>query len=91
MEVALQQKPDKIHCHAQQYVSILVIMEVALQQLEQARQNAINRGFNPCYNGSCIATQFLDLRERVCASFNPCYNGSCIATSNQALLLLYIG
>ena len=53
MEVALQ--PCVIY-RSSLYVSILVIMEVVLQRNIYHIFRHLSSCFNPCYNGSCIAT-----------------------------------
>ena len=49
------------------FVSILVLMEVALQQIVSIFNDEMAHSFNPCFNGSCSATEkddFEDLYKR---------------------------
>ena len=39
------------------FVSILVLMEVPLQQLIDCSEFVLEKGFNPCFNGSPSATR----------------------------------
>jgi len=66
-------------------VSILVFLEVPLQQRQSSSFQSLLYSFNPCFSGSSTATISLQLQLSVCQmSFNPCFSGSSTAT---ALLL----
>ncbi len=62
-------------------VSILVVMDLALQRLKESFEAWKTEGFNPCCNGFSVATP--SLRIPAVASpqgFNPCCNGFSVAT-----------
>ncbi len=69
-------------------VAILVIMEDVFLPNEKYRISSYGKICrNPCYNGRCISTSFLqEQKEHLKCSRNPCYNGRCISTRNFGLL-----
>ena len=59
-------------------VSILVLMDLALELSYYNSYNVAITSFNPCFNGSCsrispTAPSGFDEKK----GFNPCFNGSC--------------
>ena len=65
-------------------VSILVLMDVVLQQMSYLRKLKRSESFNPCFNGCCSSTLCWSRTRSSIAGFNPCFNGCCSST------LLYI-
>ena|GEM_PF-4294330 len=59
-------------------VSILVLMDLALELYFACIVCIVHGGFNPCFNGSCSRIKFSKAKKQDCyQSFNPCFNGSC--------------
>ena len=57
-------------------ISILVLMEVILQDKISVRQTLKTSGFNPCFNGSHSSRKRVSRLLTMTRSFNPCFNGS---------------
>ena len=56
-------------------VSILVIMELALEEVSKDGKEIYYRGFNPCYYGIGFRSYTFDFVEMTGTGFNPCYYG----------------
>ena len=56
-------------------VSILVILELALEANHNLRSNSVTLGFNPCYSGIGFRRICKSNLTIVSQGFNPCYSG----------------
>ena len=56
-------------------VSILVIMEFALEDLSHVKNLLKRRGFNPCYYGIRFRSPVEQIYREDGFGFNPCYYG----------------
>ena len=61
-------------------VSILVLMDFALRHAYEHGRDIVDRCFNPCFDGFCIATSRFWSDKYDLGGFNPCFDGFCIAT-----------
>ena len=65
-------------------VSILVLVDLALESDLNKLAEDLGGGFNPCFSGSCIG--ILKIRLIILDSlrgFNPCFSGSCIGICRE--------
>ena len=58
-------------------VSILVLMDLALECFSLYTFTHSLYCFNPCFNGSCSRIAFIVSVPTDAPGFNPCFNGSC--------------
>jgi len=66
--------------HSRNYVSILVLLEVPLQQSPHFCSFFFDISFNPCFTGSTTSTVEFSIIEAMPPSFNPCFTGSTTST-----------
>ena len=81
MELPLQLVCNNISWACFWKVSILVLMELPLQQILRNNIMSFLTGFNPCFNGTTSATLVVGGRTLGIACFNPCFNGTTSATN----------
>ena len=58
-------------------VSILVLVDLALELNFYSRNKISYKSFNPCFSGSCSRIRFCQSSSRNYLCFNPCFSGSC--------------
>mgnify|MGYP000980863090 CR=1 FL=1 len=69
------------------YVSILILLEVPLQQLEKEQKKREEGGFNPYFTGSTTSTKsLLEVYYQELKSFNPYFTGSTTSTTHVSCI-----
>jgi len=72
------------------FVSILVLMDLAHEFLSNIRQLVTHFGFNPCFNGSCSRIFIHSFLFLFSLSFNPCFNGSCSRIFSSSQVAIFV-
>ena len=56
-------------------VSILVLVDVPLQLIQDAGYISLLQSFNPCFSGCTSSIRVSHRPDSLCESFNPCFSG----------------